>query len=310
MGKTRLIAETGAGQHGVATAMVGALFGLRDPHLHGRQGRGAPAPNVFRMRLMGAEVIPVDSGSQTLKDAINEALRDWAVSFDDTHYLLGTVAGPHPYPADGARVPAGHRPRGAGADAGRPRAACPTRWSPAWAAAPTPWASSATSSTTPRCELIGVEAAGAGPGHRRSTARRCRAGSPGILHGARSLVLQDDDGQIQETHSMSAGLDYPGVGPEHAHLQATGRAQLRRCTDDEALDAFAALSRAEGIMPALESAHALAHAIERAEQAKHRHGLCWSTCPAAATRTSRQVRAARSEIDPCSDRYAQTISNA
>jgi len=263
MGKRRLIAETGAGQHGVATAMMGALFGLPSEIYMGRVDVERQALNVFRMRLMGAKVIPVDSGSATLKDAINEALRDWATNVHDTHYLLGTVAGPHPYPkmvADFQRVIGKEaRRQFTRRFGGLPRAvvACVGGGSNAMGLfkdfVPT------------AAELFGVEAGGKGldtPHHGATLVK----GTPGILHGARSYLLQDRHGQVHETHSVSAGLDYPGVGPEHAQLKDSGRATYFSVTDREALDAFAMLSRCEGIVPALESAHAVAGAIKLARR--------------------------------------------
>jgi len=269
MGKTRLIAETGAGQHGVATAMMGALFGLRTDIYMGALDVRRQALNVFRMRLMGARVIPVESGSATLKDAINEALRDWAKNVRDTHYLLGTVAGPHPYPsmvADFQRV-IGREARAQFARrfGGLPRAvvACVGGGSNAIGLfrdfIPT------------GAELYGVEAAGAGLRSGRHGATLAK-GTPGILHGARSYLLQDEHGQIRETHSVSAGLDYPGVGPEHAHLKDEGRAEYFAVTDREALDAFQLLAATEGIVPALESAHALAGAAKLARRFRREAG--------------------------------------
>ena len=263
MGKKRLIAETGAGQHGVATAMMGALFNLPTDVYMGALDVERQALNVFRMRLMGARVIPVESGGRTLKDAINEALRDWATNVKDTHYLLGTVAGPHPYPkmvGEFQRV-IGREARAQfkrryGAD---PRAvvACVGGGSNAIGLfkdfLPT------------RAEIHGIEAGGEGIASGRHGATLSQ-GSAGILHGARSYLLQDRDGQITETHSVSAGLDYPGVGPEHSYLQDSGRASYWSVTDAEALAAFRLLSETEGIVPALESAHAVAGAIKLARR--------------------------------------------
>ncbi|MDX2274498.1 MAG: tryptophan synthase subunit beta [Hyphomonadaceae bacterium] len=263
MGKTRLIAETGAGQHGVATAIVGALFGMQTRVYMGAHDVARQELNVFRMRLMGTEVIPVTSGSQTLKDAINEALRDWSASFETTHYLLGTVAGPHPYPT---MVREFQRIIGKEARAqmlereGRlPDAviACVGGGSNAIGVF---------SDFIPDADvkLVGVEPAGKGLDTDAHGATLLR-GRAGILHGAETYVLQDNDGQIIESWSVSAGLDYPAVGPEHAHLKDTGRAEYVGATDDEALDAFVALARSEGIICAFESAHALAEALKRAE---------------------------------------------
>jgi len=260
MGKTRVIAETGAGQHGVATALAGALFGLETRIYMGAHDVARQQLNVFRMRLMGAEVIPVTGGGQGLKDAINEALRDWTASFADTHYLLGTVAGPHPFPLmvrDFQRVIGREARAQILAEEGRlPDAvvACVGGGSNAIGLF---------SDFVPDegVRLIGVEAAGKGldgPEHGATLQR----GRPGVLHGAETYILQDQDGQISESWSVSAGLDYPAVGPEHAFLKDSGRASYVGATDREALDAFSALARAEGIICAFESAHALAHALK------------------------------------------------
>jgi tryptophan synthase beta chain len=262
MGKRRIIAETGAGQHGVATALTGAVLGLTTRVYMGAVDMERQKQNVFRMRLMGAEVIPVTTGSQTLKDAINEALRDWSASYEDTHYLLGTVAGPHPFPMmvrDFQRIIG---------DEAREQILAAEGSLPDAVIASVGGGSNAMGIFTAflgdaSVRLLGVEAAGEG----LDTGRHCATlttGRPGVLHGAYSFTLQDDEGQIGESHSISAGLDYPGVGPEHAHLQETGRASYTTCTDAEALDAFGALARAEGILPALESAHALAVALREA----------------------------------------------
>ncbi|HEV8123414.1 MAG TPA: tryptophan synthase subunit beta [Gemmatimonadales bacterium] len=264
MGKTRLIAETGAGQHGVATAMAGALMGMTTRIYMGAQDVARQEPNVNRMRLMGAEVVPVQGGSQSLKDAINEALRDWAASYADTHYLLGTVAGPHPFPTIVGRF---QRVIG---DEARRQILSQAGQLPDVVIACVGGGSNAIGIFTAflgdrPVRLVGVEAGGKGldSGGHGATLQR---GRPGILHGCRTYVLQDRHGQIQESHSISAGLDYPGVGPEHAWLQSTGRTQYVAVTDAEALDAFRTLSRDEGIIPALESAHALAHALVLAKQ--------------------------------------------
>lgn len=262
LGKTRLIAETGAGQHGVATALVGAMLKLPTYIYMGAKDIERQRPNVYRMRLCGAEVVSVTSGAQTLKDAINEALRDWAASFETTHYVLGTVAGPHPFPTlvrEYQRI-IGHEAREQiiAAEGRLPDAviACVGGGSNAIGLF---------SDFIPDEDvaLIGVEPAGKGLASGKHGATLA-AGSPGILHGTRSMLLQDEDGQILETHSISAGLDYPGVGPEHAHLQAIGRAKYVSVSDQDAVDAFHALSKSEGIIPALESAHAVAYAIARA----------------------------------------------
>jgi tryptophan synthase beta chain len=263
MGKCRLIAETGAGQHGVATAIVGALLGFETLIYMGAEDVERQQLNVFRMRLMGAEVIPVESGGRTLKDAINEALRDWSASFESTHYLLGTAAGPHPFPT---MVREFQRIIGREARAqileqlGRlPDAvvACVGGGSNAIGLF--------ADFIADNVRLIGVEAAGKGLDGDEHGATLLR-GTPGILHGAETYVLQDSDGQVTDTWSVSAGLDYPAVGPEHAHLKDSGRAEYVGATDGEALAAFKALAESEGIICAFESAHALAQAIKLAEQ--------------------------------------------
>ncbi len=262
MGKRRLIAETGAGQHGVATALTGAVLGISTRVYMGAVDMERQKQNVFRMRLMGAEVIPVTTGSQTLKDAINEALRDWSASYEDTHYLLGTVAGPHPFPTmvrDFQRIIG---------DEARAQMLEQTGALPDLVVASVGGGSNAMGIFTAfipddEVRLLGVEAAGEGLDSGRHCATLNR-GTPGVLHGAYSLTLQDSEGQIGESHSISAGLDYPGVGPEHAWLNQSGRASYTTCTDREALDAFGLLARTEGIIPALESAHALAAALEAA----------------------------------------------
>jgi len=264
MGKTRLIAETGAGQHGVATAIVGALLGFETVVYMGAEDVERQQLNVFRMQLMGATVVPVTSGGQTLKDAINEALRDWSASFETTHYLLGTAAGPHPFPT---MVREFQRVIGREARAqmieqlGRlPDAvvACVGGGSNAIGL----FADFIEDSNV---RLIGVEAAGKGLAGDEHGATLLR-GTPGILHGAETYVLQDPDGQVTDTWSVSAGLDYPAVGPEHAHLKDSGRAEYVGATDAGALDAFKALATNEGIICAFESAHALAHALKLAEK--------------------------------------------
>jgi tryptophan synthase beta chain len=265
MGKRRLIAETGAGQHGVATALAGALFGFETRIYMGARDVARQATNVFRMRLMGAEVVPVEHGGGGLKDAIGDALRDWAASYPTTHYLLGTVAGPHPFPTivrEFQRVIGREARRQILERTGRlPDAvvACVGGGSNAMGIF-------ADFIQDPEVRLIGVEAAGRGldSGAHGATLER---GRPGILHGCRTMLLQDQGGQVADSHSIAAGLDYPAVGPEHAHLQATGRAEYVGITDEEALAAFHALARGEGILPALESAHAVAHAMRLAAQA-------------------------------------------
>jgi tryptophan synthase beta chain len=262
LGKTRLIAETGAGQHGVATALTGAVLGLPVRVYMGAVDMERQRPNVFRMRLMGAEVVPVESGGRTLKDAINEAMRDWTASYETTHYLLGTVAGPHPFPLmvrEFQRV-IGREARAQFAEA--------TGGLPDVLVASVGGGSNALGLFADFLDdaavrIIGVEPAGHGldSGQHGATILK---GRPGILHGARTLLLQTGEGQVVETHSISAGLDYPAVGPEHAHLAATGRVTYVGCTDAEALAAFQALAEHEGILPALESAHALAEALRLA----------------------------------------------
>ena len=266
MGKSRLIAETGAGQHGVATAIVGALFEMPTRIYMGEKDVQRQAINVFRMRLMGAEVVPVNSGSQSLKDAINEALRDWSASYDSTHYLLGTAAGAHPFPTMVREFQ-----RVIGAEA-RQQIVEQTGRLPDAVIACVGGGSNAIGIFADfipdsNVRLIGVEAAGHGL-HTMAHGATLQRGSPGILHGARTLVLQDEQGQIRESHSISAGLDYPGVGPEHAHLQAIGRAEYVGIRDDAALSAFQTLARTEGIIPALESAHAVAYALQLANESK------------------------------------------
>jgi len=266
MGKSRLIAETGAGQHGVATALAGALFGLRTRIYMGARDVERQKLNVFRMELMGAEVVPVTSGGRTLKDAINEALRDWAASFEDTHYLLGTVAGPHPFPLmvrEYQRVIGKEARAQILEEEGRLPDACIA----AVGGGSNAIGLFADFVADEGVRLIGVEAAGRGLGGREHGATLLR-GRPGILHGAETYVLQDEDGQVDESWSVSAGLDYPAVGPEHAHLKDSGRADYVGATDEEALAAFALLARSEGIICAFESAHALAHALKMADAAE------------------------------------------
>jgi tryptophan synthase beta chain len=261
MGKRKLIAETGAGQHGVATATTAALFGMDCRIFMGVQDIGRQAPNVQRMRLLGAEVVPVSSGTGTLKDAMNEAMRYWVEAVGDTFYIIGSVAGPHPYPMmvrDFQQVIGMEVKQQILAQAGRPPdalIACVGGGSNAMGLFH-PFIEDAV-------ELIGVEAAGKGIGSGKHAAA-LGAGSVGVLHGSKSYVLQDADGQIREAHSISAGLDYPGVGPEHAYLKDTARARYVSITDDEALHAFQTLCRLEGIIPALESSHALAWAMQEA----------------------------------------------
>lgn len=262
MGKKRIIAETGAGQHGVATAMAGAALGIPVEVYMGDVDIRRQNLNVFRMELLGARVVPVSSGTGTLKDAINEALRDWVTNVRDTHYLLGSVVGPHPYPSivrDLQSVIGTEtktqilRKEGSLPDV---VVACVGGGSNAIGIF--------SAFLNDDLRLVGVEAGGEGIHTKRHGASLC-AGSPGVLHGAFSYLLQDEWGQITGTHSISAGLDYPGVGPEHSMLRDEGRVHYVAVTDDEALDAFYLLSRTEGIIPALESAHAVAHAVKMAE---------------------------------------------
>jgi tryptophan synthase beta chain len=262
MRKPRVIAETGAGQHGVATATVAARYGMECVVYMGTEDVARQAQNVYRMKLLGATVVPVDSGSKTLKDALNEAMRDWVTNVENTFYIIGTVAGPHPYPMmvrDFNSVVGRECLEQVPAMAGRhPDAvlACVGGGSNAmgifYAYIP-----------NEQVRLIGVEAGGLGIASGKHAAS-LGAGSPGVLHGNRTYLMQDANGQIQDTHSISAGLDYPGVGPEHAWLKDTGRAEYVSITDDEALEAFHKLCRMEGIIPALESSHAVAHAMKLA----------------------------------------------
>ncbi len=260
MGKPRIIAETGAGQHGVASATVAARYGMECVVYMGSEDVRRQAPNVYRMKLLGATVVPVESGSKTLKDALNEAMRDWVTNVDNTFYIIGTVAGPHPYPM---------MVRDFQAVIGREaRAQMLEQFGrqPDAIIACVGGGSNAIGLFHPYIDeagvrLIGVEAGGEGIASGHHAATLC-AGRPGVLHGNRTYLLQDADGQIVETHSISAGLDYPGVGPEHAWLKDSGRAEYVAVTDDEALAAFHALCRFEGIIPALETSHALAHAAK------------------------------------------------
>ena len=264
MGKTRIIAETGAGQHGVATATVAARLGLECVVYMGEVDIARQEANVYRMRLLGAEVRSVTSGSKTLKDALNEAMRDWVSTVDDTFYIIGTVAGPHPYPAmvrDFQTI--------IGREA-RAQMLEMTGSLPDALVACVGGGSNAIGLFHPFLEdrsvlIYGVEAAGEGLETGHHAAPLC-AGKPGVLHGNRTYLMEDRDGQITETHSISAGLDYPGVGPEHAWLKDTGRASYVAVTDDEALDAFHKLTRVEGIIPALESSHAVAYAMKLASE--------------------------------------------
>ena len=269
MGKPRVIAETGAGQHGVATATICARYGLECVVYMGSEDVKRQSPNVYRMKLLGATVIPVTSGSRTLKDALNEAMRDWVANVDNTFYIIGTVAGPHPYPmmvrdfqsviGKECLVQMPQMLKAAGCADDQPDAviACVGGGSNAMGIFHPYIGHSAT-------RLIGVEAAGEGLESGKHSAS-LQKGSPGVLHGNRTYVLQDDNGQVTETHSISAGLDYPGVGPEHAWLMDIGRAEYVGITDKEALEAFHYLCRTEGIIPALESSHAVAYAMKLAK---------------------------------------------
>jgi tryptophan synthase beta chain len=262
MGKPRIIAETGAGQHGVASATVAARYGLECVVYMGSEDVRRQASNVYRMKLLGATVVPVESGSRTLKDALNEALRDWVTNVENTFYIIGTVAGPHPYPMmvrDFQSVIGNECLGQMPDDAGR---------QPDVIVASVGGGSNAMGIFYPYInhadvELVGVEAAGDGLETGRHAAS-LNAGSVGVLHGNRTYIMQDDNGQIIETHSISAGLDYPGVGPEHAWLKDSGRAHYETVTDSEALAAFHECCRTEGIMPALESSHAIAYAMRLA----------------------------------------------
>ncbi len=266
MGKRRIIAETGAGQHGVATATVAARLGLECVVYMGAVDVARQAPNVLRMKLLGATVVPVESGSKTLKDALNEAMRDWVTNVDDTFYIIGTVAGPHPYPAmvrDFQAI--------IGRESKEQMQAMTGRLPDALIAC-VGGGSNAIGLFYPYIDdrevaMYGVEAAGDGIETGRHSAP-LSAGRPGVLHGNRTYLMEDEDGEIIETHSISAGLDYPGVGPEHAWLKDSGRAQYVSITDSEAMEGFHALTRLEGIIPALESSHAIAYAMKLAPTLK------------------------------------------
>jgi len=266
MGKTRIIAETGAGQHGTATALACSLLGLDCVVYMGAKDVERQQPNVFRMKLMGAEVIPVDTGSGTLKDAVNEALRDWTATFHDSHYLLGTAAGPHPFPTI---VREFHRVISTEAKAQMIER---TGGLPDLVVACVGGGSNAIGMFADFIDDEGVELVGAEPGGLGLDSGKHGAtinnGSIGILHGARSYLMRNADGQVEESYSISAGLDYPGVGPQHAHLHESGRATYVGITDAEALEAFQLLSLHEGIIPALESSHAMAYALKRAALAE------------------------------------------
>lgn len=264
MGKRRIIAETGAGQHGTATALACALLDLECVVYMGAKDVQRQQPNVFRMELMGAKVIPVDTGSGTLKDAVNEALRDWTATFHESHYLLGTAAGPHPFPTI---VREFHRVISTEAKA---QLIEKTGGLPDLVVACVGGGSNAIGMFADFIDEEGVELVGAEPGGAGLDSGEHGAtinnGTVGILHGARSYLMRNSDGQVEESYSISAGLDYPGVGPQHAHLHATGRAKYVGITDAEALKAFQLLSKKEGIIPALESSHALAYALKRKDE--------------------------------------------
>jgi len=276
MGKTRIIAETGAGQHGVATATVCARFGLPCVVYMGATDIERQRPNVFRMKLLGAEVVPVTSGTGTLKDAMNDALRDWVANVEDTFYIIGTAAGPHPYPAmvrdfqcvigeearEQLQVAEGRLPDTLVAAIGGGSNAIGLFH---------PFLDE------PSVQMIGVEAAGHGVSSGEHAAS-LSGGRPGVLHGNRTYLLQDDDGQIKDAYSISAGLDYPGIGPEHSWLHETGRVNYVAVSDDEALEAFKLCTRLEGIIPALEPAHALAHVIKIAPDLPRDHLLVMNLC--------------------------------
>ena len=276
MGKKRIIAETGAGQHGVATATVCARFGLECIIYMGAKDIERQSPNVFRMKLLGAKVVPVESGNRTLKDAMNEALRDWVTNVHDTFYLIGTAAGPHPYPEmvrDFQCVIGQETSQQIQALEGR---------QPDTLVASIGGGSNAIGLFYPFIEnpdvaMIGVEAAGHGLDSGQHAAS-ITAGKPGVLHGSRTYLLQSDDGQILDAHSISAGLDYPGIGPEHAWLHDTKRVSYVSVTDDEALAAFQTVSKLEGIIPALEPSHALAHVIKIAPTLPKDHLLVVNMC--------------------------------
>jgi len=269
MGKTRIIAETGAGQHGVATATVAARLGLECHVFMGSEDTKRQAANVYRMKLLGAKVVEVDSGSKTLKDAMNEALRDWATNVDTTYYIIGTVAGPHPYPMlvrDFQSVIGREAKQQSLEQCGR---------LPDSLVACVGGGSNAIGLFYPflddsEVKMIGVEAGGLGIETGKHAAPLC-TGKPGVLHGNRTYLMNDENGQILDTHSVSAGLDYPGVGPEHAWLKDINRVEYTSVTDDETLEAFRFLTRKEGIIPALESSHAVAYAMKTAPDLPHDH---------------------------------------
>ncbi len=264
MGKKRIIAETGAGQHGVATATVAALFGLKCEIFMGEEDIRRQAINVFKMNLLGAKVTPVSSGSKTLKDAMNEAIRDWVTNVRTTYYVIGSVAGPHPYPAmvRDFQVVIGKETR---AQILKKEGRLPDHVVACVGGGSNAMGIFYAFLGARRVNLVGVEAAGLGIGTARHAATLCK-GSLGVLHGSMSYLLQDDDGQIKIAHSVSAGLDYPGVGPEHSYLKETRRARYVAVTDQEALEGFNILSQKEGIIPALESSHAVYYACSMAKR--------------------------------------------
>lgn len=276
LGRKRIIAETGAGQHGVATATVCALFGLQCVVYMGAKDMERQKPNLFRMKLLGAEIVPVTNGSGTLKDAMNEALRDWVTNVEDSYYLIGTAAGPHPYPAmvrDFQSVIGRETKEQLFAKEGR---------LPDSLVACIGGGSNAIGLFHPFLEddsvkIYGVEAAGKGLEGKEHAASLAKGGA-GILHGNRTYLLQNDDGQIEEAHSISAGLDYPGIGPEHAYLHETGRVHYVSATDDEALEAFQLCAKLEGILPALEPSHALAQVIKMAPKLPKDHLMVMNLC--------------------------------
>ena len=277
MGKTRIIAETGAGQHGVATATVCARFGLKCIVFMGAHDVERQAPNVFRMKLLGAEVVPVTAGRGTLKDAMNEALRDWVTNVNETFYCIGTVAGPHPYPAmvrDFQSIIGKETKEQMFEREGR---------LPDSVVACIGGGSNAMGLFYPFLDdkdvrIIGVEAGGKGVNEKMEHCASLTGGRPGVLHGNRTYLLQDEDGQILEGHSISAGLDYPGIGPEHSWLHDTGRAEYVSVTDTEALDAFQLCCQTEGIIPALEPSHALAHVVKLAPTLPKDHLMVMNMC--------------------------------
>ena len=272
MGKSRIIAETGAGQHGVATATVCARFGLKCVVYMGAHDVERQSPNVFRMKLLGAEVVPVTSGRGTLKDAMNDALRDWVTNVRDTFYCIGTVAGPHPYPAmvrDFQSIIGRETRAQLAAQEGEGR--LPDSVIAAIGGGSNAMGLFHPFLDDPSVRIIGVEAGGKGVDERMQHCASLTGGRPGVLHGNRTYLLQDSEGQILEGHSISAGLDYPGIGPEHAWLKERGRAEYVSVTDDEALAAFQTLCRLEGIIPALEPSHALAHVIKIAPDLPRDH---------------------------------------